>query len=128
MIRLIWTVSVHTRYFLRRYMPTNILLDAIRTHRRGLKWGIPEMLLAVPYIPIANVCVQLIDPPHSAAVHVESRRQLPHGQPIGVTGDQLGSIGDAQTGLRLPRVLTHRTALIGHTSTPSPRPTSPRTP
>ncbi|WP_370992107.1 hypothetical protein [Micrococcus luteus] len=48
MIRLIWTVSVHTRYFLRRYMPTNILLYAIRTRRRGLKWGIPAMLLAVP--------------------------------------------------------------------------------
>lgn len=61
MIRLIWTVSVHTRYFLRRYMPTNILLDAIRTHRRGLKWGIPAMLLAVPYILIANVCVRLIE-------------------------------------------------------------------
>ncbi|WP_330166653.1 MULTISPECIES: hypothetical protein [unclassified Brevibacterium] len=37
LIRLIWTVSVRTRYFLRRYMPTNILLDAIRTHRSGLK-------------------------------------------------------------------------------------------
>ena len=61
MIRLIWTVSVHTRYFLRRYMPTNILLYAIRTRRRGLKWGIPAMLLAVPYILIANACVQLID-------------------------------------------------------------------
>lgn len=56
MIRLIWTVSVHTRYFLRRYMPTNILLDAIRT-RRGLKWGVP----AIPYLLIANVCVRLIE-------------------------------------------------------------------
>lgn len=53
--------SVHTRYFLRRYMPTNLLLDAIRTRRRGLKWGIPVMLLAIPYILIANVCVQLIE-------------------------------------------------------------------
>lgn len=61
MIRLIWAVSVHTRYFLRRYMPTNLLLDAIRTRRRGLKWGIPVMLLAIPYILIANVCVQLIE-------------------------------------------------------------------
>ncbi|WP_413450006.1 hypothetical protein AA0Y32_04970 [Georgenia phoenicis] len=60
MIRLIWAISVRTRYFLRRYMPTNILLDAIRT-RRGLKWGIPAMLLAVPYLLIANVCVQLIE-------------------------------------------------------------------
>ena len=61
MIRLIWAASVHTGYFLRRYMPTNILLDAIRTRRRGLKWGVPAMLLAIPYLLIANVCVQLID-------------------------------------------------------------------
>lgn len=60
MIRLIWAVSVHIRCFLRRYMPTNILLDAIRTCR-GLKWGIPAMLLAIPYLLIANVCVQLIE-------------------------------------------------------------------
>lgn len=40
MFRLLWTASVHTRYYLRRYMPTNIALDAIRT-RRGLKWGVP---------------------------------------------------------------------------------------
>lgn len=61
MIRLIWTVSVHTRYFLRRYMPTNILLDAIRTRRRGLKWGIPVILLAIPYVLIANVYVELVE-------------------------------------------------------------------
>lgn len=36
MFRLIWALSVRARYFLRRYMPTNILLDAIRT-RRGLR-------------------------------------------------------------------------------------------
>lgn len=40
---------------------------------------------------------------HRAAVHVESRRQLPHGHTCGVTGDQLGSIGGAQTGLTLSR-------------------------
>lgn len=60
MIRLIWAASVRTRYLLRRYMPTNILLDAIRT-RRGLKWSVPAMLLAIPYLLIANVCVQLIE-------------------------------------------------------------------
>lgn len=38
MFRMIWIVSVHTRYLLRRYMPTNIALDAIRT-RRGLCVG-----------------------------------------------------------------------------------------
>lgn len=59
MIRELWTVSVHTRAFLRRYMPTNILLDAIRT-RRGLKWGVPAMLLAVPYLLAASTFTTLI--------------------------------------------------------------------
>ena len=60
MIRQLWTLSVHTRAFLRRYMPTNILLDAIRT-RRGLKWGVPAMLLAAPYLVIAFWCTTLIE-------------------------------------------------------------------
>lgn len=54
MFRLLWLASVHTRYFMRRYMPTNILLDLIRT-RRGLKWGLPAMLLAAPYLYLASV-------------------------------------------------------------------------
>lgn len=60
MIRLLWAGSVRTRYFLRRNMPTNILLDTIRT-RQGLKWGVPAMLLAVPYFLIAAIVVQLIE-------------------------------------------------------------------
>ena len=59
MIRLLWALSVRTRYFLRRYMPTNILLDLIRT-RRGLKWGLPAMLLAAPYLLAASICTNLI--------------------------------------------------------------------
>lgn len=59
MIRLLWNASIHVRGFLRRYMPTNILLDAIRT-RRGLKWGVPAMLLAVPYLILASICTNLI--------------------------------------------------------------------
>jgi hypothetical protein len=59
MIRLLWALSVRTRYFLRRYTPTNVLIDAIRT-RRGLKWGMPAMLLAVPYLLAATVCSNLI--------------------------------------------------------------------
>lgn len=59
MFRLLWMISVHSRYFLRRHMPTNRLLDAIRT-RRGLKWGIPMMLLAAPYLLIADICITLI--------------------------------------------------------------------
>lgn len=59
MIRQLWTLSVHTRAFLRRYMLTNILLDAIRT-RRGLKWGVPAMLLAVPCLLAASTFTALI--------------------------------------------------------------------
>lgn len=59
MIRLLWALSANTRYFLRRYMPTNIALDLIRT-RRGLKSGIRAMLLAVPYCFAASICTSLI--------------------------------------------------------------------
>lgn len=60
MFRLIWSVSVHVRYFLRRYMPSNIVLDLIRT-RRGLKFGLPAMLLAAPYLYVAYLLTGLID-------------------------------------------------------------------
>ncbi|MFT3889032.1 MAG: sulfate permease [Arachnia sp.] len=60
MLRLLWAASVRIRYFLRRYMPTNILLDLIRT-RRGLKWGIPAMLLAAPYLLAASICTSIIE-------------------------------------------------------------------
>lgn len=59
MLRLLWALSASIRYYLRRCMPTNIALDAIRT-RRGLKWGIPAMLLAAPYLLAASVCTNLI--------------------------------------------------------------------
>lgn len=60
MLQLIWTASGRTRYYLRRYMPTNIALDLIRT-RRGLKWGIPAMLLAGPYLYAASICTTILD-------------------------------------------------------------------
>lgn len=60
MIRLLWTASVRTRGFLRRYMPTNILLDRIRT-REGLRWGALAMLLAVPYLLLANWLGAVVD-------------------------------------------------------------------
>lgn len=59
MIHLVWTLSAHTRYYLRRYMPTNRLLDAIR-RRRNLRWGIPAMLLAAPYLLIASICTNAL--------------------------------------------------------------------
>lgn len=56
----LWNASIHTRIFLRRWMPTNILLDKLRT-RRGLKWGIPAMLLGVLYLLTAVTCTGLIE-------------------------------------------------------------------
>ena len=55
MFRLLWVFSVRVRVFMWRYMPTNILLNALRT-RRGLKWGVPAMLLAAPYLVAAWLC------------------------------------------------------------------------
>lgn len=60
MFRLLIVVSIHVRNFLRRYMPTNILADAIRA-RRGMKWGPAAMLLAVPYFAAAVWIAGLID-------------------------------------------------------------------
>lgn len=45
--------------FFQRSMPTNILIRATHT-RRGLKWGVPAMLLAVVYIVIAAALAQWI--------------------------------------------------------------------
>ncbi|WP_047691943.1 hypothetical protein [Kocuria sp. ZOR0020] len=59
MFRLIWFVSIHIRYFMRRVMPTNIVLDKIRT-RSGLKWGVPTMLLAIPYLYAASLLTVII--------------------------------------------------------------------
>lgn len=59
MFRLIWFASIHIRSFMRRWMPTNIVLDKVRT-RRGLKWGIPAMLLAIPYLYAASLLIVII--------------------------------------------------------------------
>ncbi|MFP5435308.1 MAG: sulfate permease [Alphaproteobacteria bacterium] len=45
--------------FFQRTMPTNILIRATRT-RRGLKWGVPAMILAVVYIVIAAALAQWV--------------------------------------------------------------------
>lgn len=60
LIRTLWTLSVRTRTVLRRWMPTNILLDNLRT-RHGLKWGVPAMGLGLAYLFIAAASITLID-------------------------------------------------------------------
>ncbi|WP_104133844.1 sulfate permease [Cryobacterium sp. Y62] len=48
MFDIILATTARCYFFLRRFMPMAIVIDAINT-RRGLKWGVPAMLLAVPY-------------------------------------------------------------------------------
>ncbi len=43
-----------------RYVPTNLLLNAIRT-RRGRKRGIPAMLLGVPYLYATVICTTIVN-------------------------------------------------------------------
>lgn len=59
MIPLILTVSSFIYAVLQRYAPTNIVLGQIR-RRRGLKWGVPAMLLAAPYIVLVYWCSSAI--------------------------------------------------------------------
>lgn len=59
MFRLIWITSIHLADFFRRVMPTNILLDKIRT-RSGLRWGVPAMLVAIPYLYVASLLTAII--------------------------------------------------------------------
>ncbi|WP_166789499.1 hypothetical protein [Cryobacterium sp. TMS1-20-1] len=47
MFELILAATARTYSFLRRFMPTALAIDAFNT-RRGLNWGVPAMLLAVP--------------------------------------------------------------------------------
>lgn len=59
MFRLIWAASVRTHTIL-SYAPTNLLIATTRT-RRGLRWGIPAMLVAIPYLLAAHWCVATIE-------------------------------------------------------------------
>lgn len=45
--------------FFQRTMPTNMIIRATHT-RRGLKWGLPAMLLAIVYVVIAAALAQWV--------------------------------------------------------------------
>ncbi|WP_174776395.1 sulfate permease [Cryobacterium sp. TMT1-66-1] len=55
MCEFILAATARSYLFLRRFMPTALVIDAINT-RRGLKWGVPAMLLAFPYAVGAIYC------------------------------------------------------------------------
>ena len=60
MFGIILGVTARGYYAMRRCLPTNIALDAIHS-RRGLKWGVPAMLIAVPYALAMVVCTVLAE-------------------------------------------------------------------
>jgi hypothetical protein len=59
MFQLLIALVSRTYAFFQQSMPTNILIRATHT-RRGLKWGVPAMLLAVVYIVIAAALGQWV--------------------------------------------------------------------
>jgi hypothetical protein len=59
LIATLWNFSVHTRALLRRAVPTNVLLDKLRT-RRGLKWGAPAMLIGIAYLGLSIATTTLV--------------------------------------------------------------------
>lgn len=58
MLSLIWIVSVYVHALL-WWTPTNLVLDAIRT-RKGLRWGVPAMVLSAPFFGIMYLCIHLL--------------------------------------------------------------------
>lgn len=43
-----------------RYAPTNLLVNAVRNTRRGMKWGMPAMFLAMPFFYAAATCTTIL--------------------------------------------------------------------
>ncbi|SDG84054.1 sulfate permease [Microbacterium pygmaeum] len=60
MFGLVWMLGTRVRIFMRRFMPTNMLVAKIFT-RRGLKWGAPAMLIAVIYMAAAVVARGMVE-------------------------------------------------------------------
>lgn len=60
MFRLILILASFVHERLRRFAPSNILLNRLHT-RRGLKWGVPAMLVGAGYFALAYWCTVLLD-------------------------------------------------------------------
>ncbi len=61
MLILIWIIGSTIYAILHPWMPSSILVNAIRNRRAGLKWGIPAMLLALPYFWAAALLIGIIE-------------------------------------------------------------------
>ncbi|WP_203335585.1 hypothetical protein [Nocardioides limicola] len=59
MLTAFWNLSAAIRGHLRSYMPTNRVVDWLRTPR-GLKWAIPLALIATPtYLGLTALAIEL---------------------------------------------------------------------
>lgn len=59
MIRPVLAITSFIYSLLQRYAPSNIVLRWVRS-RRGLKWGVPAMLLTLPYLGLALWCSSVL--------------------------------------------------------------------
>lgn len=60
MFGLLWNLSAARRPYLRPYMPTNRVVDWLRTSR-SLKWAVPGALIAMPSYSVAmSISVTLV--------------------------------------------------------------------
>lgn len=58
MFNLLWHLSAATRGYLRFYMPTNRVVDWLRS-ARGLRWAVPVALVSTPsYLGLTAVAIQ----------------------------------------------------------------------
>ena len=61
MIAVMWDASTAIRGYLRYYMPTNVVLEMLRTRRR-LKWAVPAALVLVPaYLYAVSLVATIIE-------------------------------------------------------------------
>lgn len=60
MLTLIWHLSSFANDLLQRYAPTNRLIWFLR-RRENLRYGVPAMLLSIPYLLIARGALALIE-------------------------------------------------------------------
>jgi hypothetical protein len=70
MLILLWNLSAAIRGYLRFRMPTNIVIDLLRTPR-GQKWAIPAALVATPaYLFAMSVCAHFATHPRLGWLNV----------------------------------------------------------
>lgn len=60
MLRFIFAGVARTYYLLARYAPGPRLISRI-CRRDGLKWGVPAMLVSVPYFLVANIFKRVLE-------------------------------------------------------------------